>query len=167
MQGLSMTVDVASAAEDPRVPLVAPMFDSIFGNGGKFKVNLVAADDRTIVSGVGTKERLADVVKQALAGDKGLAESSSIQEATKLLEPGAPWQFFVSPPGVVKWVTRFMEGVLAQFGGAMPAIPEYPDTPPVGGSINLTNGQLHADMVWTVETLESLAAFIKKCQALQ
>ena len=163
-KGLAMTADMSKVVDDAGLPMFSGLMHSIFGEDGKFRIHLIAADKSTIVTGLASEERLAEAIDHAVAGESGLAESDQVQTTARLLEPGAPWQFFVSPQGVVQWGSRFLALVTAQFGGSVDDIPEYPASPPVGFSWTLTGGQFHAEMVWPVQTLEQLAAYIKKCQ---
>ncbi len=165
---LRITSDVANAGADERVPMLAPLYQSLFSEDGKFRLDFVAVDDAMIVIGVAAESRITKAIEQVVAGEMGLVDSPSVQTTAKMLEPGAPWQAIVSPQGAVAWVARVVEHVFGPMaGGAGPVqIPEYPASPPVGFSANLTGNQFHAEMVWPVETLESLAAYIKKCQAM-
>lgn len=159
---LKMTVDVVAAAADDNVPMIAPMMKSMFGGDGKFSMQIVAADPTTVVAGAAAEERLTKVLDQAVAGDTGLADSAAVQTCVKLLEPNAPWQALVSPQGCVAWAKRFVDQVFGQLGGAI-NVPDFPDSPPVGFSASLAADQFHVEMVWPVDTLESLADYIKTC----
>jgi hypothetical protein len=163
-KGLAMTSDVSKVVDDAGLPMFSGVMNSIFGEDGKFRIHLIAADKTTVVTALASHDRLAEAIDHAVAGETGLAESAEVQAAATLLEPGAPWQFFVSPQGVVQWGSRLVALVTAQFGGGAENIPAYPESPPVGFSWTLAAGQFHAEMVWPVETLEQLAAYIKTCQ---
>jgi hypothetical protein len=86
-----------------------------------------------------------------------------VQTTVKLLEPGAPWRFFISPQGVVQWASRLFALITSQLGAPEQEIPEYPKSPPIGFSWTLASRQVHAEMVWPVQSLEQLAAYIKTC----
>jgi len=163
-KGLLMTSDMSKVADDAQLPMFGAAMNSIFGEDGKFRIYLIAADKTTIVTALASTERVAKAIDYAMAGETGLAQSADVQTTVKLLEPGASWQVFVSPQGTVQWGSRLATLLLAQFGGTAPDVPDYPDSPPVGFSWTLTGGQLHAEMVWPIETLDGLAAYIKKSQ---
>jgi hypothetical protein len=162
-KGLAMTMDMSKIVDDAGLPMFSGLMHSVFGEDGKFRIHLIAADKTTIVSGLASEWRLAEAIDHAVSGETGLAQSDDVQTTAKLLEPGAAWQFFVSPQGLVAWGSRFVALMAAQFGGGGPNAPEYPDSPPVGFSWTLTGGQFHAEMVWPHQTLEQLAAYIKTC----
>jgi hypothetical protein len=162
-QGLLMTVDIAASADDPNVPMFGAIVKNAFGEDGKFRTYLVAADGETVVSGLASKEKMEQAVGRVLAGNAALVESAEVKTTASLLDAGAPWRAFVSPQGCVQWASRLMKQIISQFGGGVPEIPEYPKSPPVGISVNLASGQLHAEMVWPAETLKQLAKYIKTC----
>jgi len=163
-KGLLMTADVLAAARDDNVPMVQSMMKAMFGEDGKMKMYFIAADDKTIVMAISDEDGAAEAIEHAAAQEKGLAESSHVVTARKLLDPKASWQGLISPPGCVAWFKRMFETMLAQFGGPAPAIPEYPDSPPIGVSLKLADGRFTSEMAWPVDTLKALADFIKEVQ---
>jgi hypothetical protein len=162
-KGLAMTADMSKVVDDAGLPMFSSLMHSIFGEDGKFRIHLIAAEKTTILTGLASEVRIAQAIEHAVAGETGLADSEQVQATAKMLETGVPWQFFVSPQGVVQWGSRFVALLTAQFGGGAGDIPEYPGSPPVGFSWTLAGGQFHAEMVWPVDTLEQLAAYIKTC----
>jgi len=164
---LTMVVDVAAAAADDNVPMIAPMLKSIFGGDGKFHMQIVAAGPKTVISAAASEPRVIAVIDQALGDASGLADSPTVQATTKLFDSAAAWQAVVSPQGAVAWVQRFVNQVFLQLGGGPGGlkIPDFPASPPVGLSAGFTDNQLQAEIVWPVATLESLADYIKTCMA--
>jgi hypothetical protein len=145
--------------------MVKSMMEAMFGEDGKMRMYYVPADENTVVMAISEEAGLKAIVDEVTGESaSGLAESSSVQTTVKLLDPQAPWLGVVSPKGTVAWVTRFYNKLLAQFGQGVPTIPEYPDSPPVGFSLNLAQSRLSTEMVWPAETLKGLASYIKKVQ---
>jgi hypothetical protein len=164
-KGVLTTVDVAAAAGDENVPMFQNMLEAMFGEDGKMQMYIVAADDKTVVMGMSNEEGVKAAIERAVGGESGLAKSSSVQTAIKLLDKQAAWQGVVSPKGCVAWFSRLFDKMLAQFGGGVTMdIPEYPDSPPVAFSLKLTDGHFSTELAWPVETLQGLAAYIKKSQ---
>jgi hypothetical protein len=163
---MEMMVDVAAAVDDPNVAMMGPFMEALFGADGKMRYYLVAASDTKLLMGVASKERIAEFMKSTSGSDARLADSTSVAVTVKLLDGAAPWKALISPSGCVQWVTRIINKVMGQFGGAAPAIPDYPDSPPVGFSMNLAEGQFRGEMVWPVESLKALAEFVEACQSL-
>lgn len=163
---LEATADVAAAATDPNVPMVAPLMKAMFGPDGKMRLYVVAADDRTVLMGVAPKERVAEAATFAISGKSGLESRYSVTQTTALLDPKAPWTLLASPQGAVAWGARWVSLFYAQFGAGAPEFPSFPETPPVGFAVNIVDDQLHAEMVWPVETLKEIAVYIGKVQAM-
>ena len=163
---LLMTVDVAAAAADPNVPQMEAMMERLIGEDGKIRMHLIAADDRTVVMGVGPEKQILAAIEYALSGNAALLNSASVQSTIQLLDPAAPWLGLVSPSGWVLWLERMMAGVMAQIGIPAPDFPDYPATPPIGFSLNFAQGEIAGEMAWPAESLTGLAKFIKACQAM-
>jgi hypothetical protein len=162
--GMLMVLDVAGAAGQNQAAMMAPMMEAMFGEGGKMRMYMVAADDETVVMAIGAEEDAAKAIKRVKNPENGLLESPTVQTTAKLLDPRAPWQGYLSPQGCVHWFTRMISKMMAQFGGGGPTIPDYPETPPVGFAMNFADGQLSGEMVVPVEALQGLADFIEKNQ---
>jgi hypothetical protein len=161
--GMLMVLDVAKAAGEENGAM-APMMEAMFGEGGKMRMYLVAANDDTVVMGIGAEEDVAKAIERVKSPESGFLESATVQTTVKLLDPQAPWQGYLSPQGCVQWFTRMITKMMAQFGGGGPTIPEYLETPPVGFAMNIAAGQLSGEMVVPVEALQGLADFIEKNQ---
>jgi hypothetical protein len=164
-KGVLTLTDIAAAAGDQNVPMFQNMLEAMFGEDGKLRMYLVAADQKTLVMGISDEDGLKKALRSAASGESGLAKSASVETATKLLDHRAPWHGVISPQGCVAWFSRLMETVMAQFGGPPMTIPEYPESPPVAFSLKLTEGRFSAELIWPSQTLQTLAAYIKKCQA--
>lgn len=160
--GLLLVLDLAKAAGPNEAAMLTPMMETMFGEGGKMRMYMIATDAETVVIGVGSEEGVAKAIERHKAAKNDFLDAATVQTTTKLLNPKAPWQGYLSPPGCVKWFSRMISKMMAQFGGGGPTIPEYPDTPPIGFSMNIAKGQLEAEMVVPVEALEGLADFIEK-----
>jgi hypothetical protein len=163
-EGLLTTINLGEAADDPNVPMIKFIIDSLLGEDGQLRIYLVPANDKTVVFGIDTVEDIAAGVESVADGETGLSDSASIQQTLKLIDSPAAWTGVVSPQGCVEWVLRVYTKLLAQLGPAAPELPEYPDTPPVGFGLSLSKGRMTAELVWPVEALEGLAAYIKKLQ---
>jgi len=161
-----IVIDVASAARDPNVPSFNWLLEAMFGEDGKMHQLLVAANQQTLVYGMASEKQLMPLIKQVEEGESGLYDSAEVQVTLKLAPADAPWKLLISPQGCVTWVKRIVDEFLAHLVGQTPDIPDFDACPPVGLSLNLVDGRIEADLVCPVETLNALAAYIKKCQAL-
>jgi hypothetical protein len=163
-QGVLTITDVGAAANDGNDPTFNAMMEGALGKDGLLRYLLIPADDATVVFGVSSEDDVAGMITMTVDGESGLADASATQTTVKLLDPQAPWVGLVSPKGTVAWVTRFVDRFLAHLWPNMPAIPEFPDSSPVGFSVNLSEGRLSTEMVWPVDTLKSVVVYIKKVQ---
>ncbi|MBA3484899.1 MAG: hypothetical protein H0T51_24130, partial [Pirellulales bacterium] len=163
-KGLLTTASFGELANDPNVPMMKPMMEAMFGKDATMKAYLIAADAKTVVMGISPEVEVAAAIEEVLKGETGLAQSSATQTTVKLLDPQAPWLAVVSPQGCVAWATRFVNTFMAQFGQGVPTIPAYPDSPPIGFSVNFSEGRLSIELVWPKDTLTSLATYIRKVQ---
>jgi hypothetical protein len=159
-----MVLDVANAAGGDNAAMMAPMMEVMFGEGGKMRMYMVAANDDTVVMGIGDEERVAKFISRINSGKGEFFKAASVQTTVKLLDSQAPWQGYLSPQGCVTWFSRMISKMMGQFGGGGPTIPEYPETPPVGFALNIADGQFAAELVVPVEALQGLADYIKKFQ---
>jgi hypothetical protein len=163
-KALLMTANFGEVADDPNVPMIKPMMQALFGEDTTMRMYLVASDDTTVVLGISKEEDVAAAIKRIADGETGLADASATQITLKLLDAKAPWIGVLSPQGAVAWITRFYDKFLAHLGQGMPKIPEYPDSSPIGFAVNFSEGRLSTEMVWPVDALQGLAAYIKTVQ---
>lgn len=166
LKGVLVITDVMAAVGDEDVPGVKPAMEAMFGEGAKMRVYVLAADENTVIMGVGSEEGVAASAQRAIAGESGLASSATVQTTASLLDSSAPWTGFLSPQGCVLYVERAFATFAAAMGGMTPDFPEYPVGPPVGFSMGLADGQLRGEMVVPGQALRDVAAYIKTCQEL-
>ena len=158
--------DVAAAATDPNVPMVEPLMKAMFGPDGKMRIYAIAADGQTVVVGIAPQERVAKAAAFSLNGPSGLDTRPSVATTKKLLDAKAPFTLLLSPQGIAAWATRAVELFYAPFGMGTPEVPQFPETPPVGLSVNVVDNQFQAEIIWPVETLKEFAAYIGKIREM-
>jgi len=165
-EACELLVDVAAAARDPNVPMFNWMLEAMFGKEGKLRTLIVAADEKTLVYGMASEQRMTRVIEQVKQQEMGLQNSPHVQTTHKLLTPAAAWKFYVSPQGCVTWTKRIMDELFGQILPQTVVIPEYESGPPVGISVHLHEGQAEVDVVCPVEALQTLGDYIKKLKEL-
>lgn len=163
---IEAVTDVAAAATDPNVPMVEPLMKAMFGPDGKMRIYAVAVDAERVVVGIAPQERVAKAAAFALNGSSGLDSRPSVATTTKLLDAKAPLTLLLSPQGIAAWATRAVELFYAPFGMGTPEVPQFPESPPVGLSVNVVDNQFQAEMVWPVETLKELAVYVGKIREM-
>lgn len=159
------TADAAAAAADPNVPGVDPLIKTLVGADGKMRIYAVTMEERAVLIGSATREQLAGVVRFPIDGGESLAKEWPVDSTTRLLDPAASWTMLVSPQGLVAWISRGAQTWAATFGGDL-KIPPFPATPPIGLSLNVTDGQLHGELVAPKATLEGLADYLIQLEAM-
>ena len=163
-KGLLLTADLSEVANDPNVPMMKPLMEAMLGEDGKMLIYLIAADDTTVYMGIAEQDAATARMEDVLKHETGLTQSSDVQTTLSLLNPNPGWVGIVSPQGSVAWFTRLLGIFMAQFGQAPPAIPEFPNSPPLGFALNLEEGSVSTEMVCPVDTLKAAAVYLKKVQ---
>lgn len=163
-RGYGISVDIAEAAGDQNNPIFQMMLGDMLGEDGKLKMNMLVIDETNVVFSTAEEDHLLQFISDVQQGATGLQDSPQNQITLRLLDKGAPCVTVVSPKGYVEIIARFMNSMMGQFGGGAPTIPDYPDAPPVGFTLNLVDGRWEGDMVLPVEMLKGLAQFIKTAQ---
>ena len=157
---------VVEVAQASLLPAFDDMLKSMFGEDGKMRQLLVAANQHTIVYGMANEEQLIPLIKLAENNESGLHDSAEVQTTLKLTPADAPWKFIISPSGCVTWGKRFANMFLSNLTTQIPEIPDFDACPPIGLSLNMVEARIEADLVCPVETLKALAAYIEKCKSM-
>ena len=169
---LELKMDVAAmiAAQgggDPQMQammqqMMQEMMAKMFGPDGKITIYLVVADDNTVFGGVGSKEQIVAALK-ALGDDSNgtLSSNSDVQTTAALLSKDATMVGYLSPQGLAAWFTRMM-GAMVPVG--MPAMPEFPNTPPIGFSTRFAKEAVEVEMVVPAATIKGLGEFVEEAQ---
>jgi hypothetical protein len=163
-KGTRIVTDVLAAAGDDDVPGVKMMFDAMFGEGGKFEMYVVVADDDTVIFTMSDEADATRAVEWVKNNEHGLAQSPHVQAATQLLEAPAPWKAYISPQGYISWINRMYAAMAGPLGAPPMTIPEYPAGPPLGFALNSADDQLRGEMVVPVQALKDLAGYIEQQQ---
>ena len=162
-KGITVTVDVAAAAADERVPMMAPMWKEMFGEDGKQRTYLLAADARTMLSAVAQETKIEQALKDAAEATDGFVAAKGNATTLALLDPKSSMQALASPAGCVTFIVRLFHSLMGSLMGAV-EIPMYPASPPVGFSVQAGEAKISAEMVWPVESLQKLAEYIETCK---
>lgn len=160
-RGLALVADVGAEAGDDRVPMLKPIWETVFGKGGKLQILVVPVDAKSVVMAIASETAMSRAVEQVAANEQGLLASPEVAATRALLDAKAPWKFLISPAGWVEWCQRGYELLLATIGAPALTIPAFPASPPIGVSVNLEGQALHSEVVLPESTLKGLAAYIK------
>jgi hypothetical protein len=159
-EGFELTMKVPNAGGADA--LTAEMFKKMFGDAENLKTYVVAADANTVVIGYVTP----DAVKRAMksAGGKAIAANANLMKAAKLLPEGCQFVTFLSPKGAIDTVMKLVPGIEQS---PVPAVVgDFPDTPPFGFGVKISEGGVETDFVVPEETLEAIGATIARGRAV-
>ncbi|MEM9660496.1 MAG: hypothetical protein AAF961_19195, partial [Planctomycetota bacterium] len=161
--GYKFGVDLARAAADPNVPQWDGIVRRFCGEDGELWLYALPVDGDRAVLCVESCDKLAALRASLRNGDSALAGRDDIRATFKLMDKSAPWRLYVSPDQTLDFVQRYLEAFFKQLGGValLAPAPKYPAAPPVGFTLQLTQRQLQAEVVWPNASIDALAAFIK------
>ncbi len=162
--GCELSIDIASMMQDPNVPQFNWMLESMFGEDGKLHYFIVAADRKNLAISMGDPEKTTPLLADIENGETGLSRNKEVQMTMEHLPSTAPWKLLISPAGCVTWAERFANELLSNLTGQTMDFPEFPNSPPLGASLQIVDARIEGDLVWPAETLQALADYIKTCQ---
>ena len=124
------------------------VLDEMMGVGGKMLFYYVAADEHTVLMGIGvSQERMAaalDVLKQPR---KSLAEDADVSVTAAMLPADSQWVAYMSPRGYMQLTQRVDDRGDEEHAGRRGfSLPPFPKCPPVGFAVKATPAELHAEI---------------------
>lgn len=162
LDALELVTNIESLAElgaggnlGPAEAQVQGLFGKMFGSEGKIHMYVAKADDETVVTAY-SKEQLVRGVEHVRSGDKGLEDDADIAKTAAQLPAGAQWVAYVSPQGLVQWISVF---VGAMFGGQM-QLPPFPATEPIGLAAKVSQTGLDAELVLPDSVVAGIGQYI-------
>jgi hypothetical protein len=160
-----LSFDMATAA-----PMEAnrAVFEEMMGIGGKLVFYHVAADEHTVLMGMGvSQERMKaalDIVKQPR---KSLAEDSDVNVTEAMLPADAQWVMYISPRGYMQMTQRIMAVAMKSVpGGEAFTMPDFAKSPPVGISVKVARAELEADIAVPAAIIEAAGNYVKEMQKM-
>jgi hypothetical protein len=144
------------------------MLDMMFGVGNKMLVYNVAADEHTVVMGIGVpQERMPaalDVLKQP---KKSLAEDADLSATVAMLPEKSQWVVFLSPRGLMQLVTRMTTAATKSVPGAEGfAMPAFRKSPPIGLAVKAAADELHAEIAVPAPVIEAAGSYVQDVQKM-
>jgi hypothetical protein len=150
-------------ADNPGAGFMLSFFSKLFGDDGKIRTFMAAADNNTVISAY-TKEQLQRAVAHVRSGDKGLEADPQIAKTAALMAPGAQWVAYVSPQGLLQWVGTLLEGIIpaeAEF-----KMPGFPATEPIGLAARVSATGLDAEIVLPDSVVAGIGQFVAGITAM-
>ncbi len=142
--------------------------DAMLGIGGKMLFYHVAADEHTVLMGIGvSQERMAaalDVVKQPR---KSLAEDADVSLTAAMLPADAQWVAYISPRGYMQMTERLMTAAMRAQQEAMGfSMPSFSKSPPIGFAVKATPAELHAEIAFPSALIQAYGEYTKEVQKM-
>jgi hypothetical protein len=153
---LRITMEVPKQATVPGVPDLDKLYEMMFGPGGKISIYLASADEQTVVMGYVSPENLQRAIEAARSTKPRLAADPLVSKTSALLSPAAQWVGYLSPGGAIQFASQ----VVAASGQEGIKLPEFPPSPPLGMSLELTAKRLDGQFVIPVEAIDAIVKII-------
>ena len=142
--------------------------DAMMGLGGKMLLYHVAADEHTVLMGIGvSQERMAaglDVLKQP---KRSLAEDADVAVTAAMLPPDSQWVAYLSLRGYMQLTQRLMSAALKNAPGAEDfTLPQFGKAPPVGLAVTATPAELRAEIAVPAAVVQATGDYVKEMQQM-
>lgn len=157
---LELYADMSGFLQGQPVPQTKQMMEMMFGNAGEMTVYLAAANEKTVIGQYISKDRLLQRLK---ARTEASSIVSDVFTTRDLLPKEALGVGFWSPAGTFRMV-RQLVGALQP---VLNALPEFPDSPPVGMSLTLKKDRVDVDAVAPTKTLQAISRFIRDVREMR
>jgi len=148
-------------------PETEKMMELMFGGGDMMSTYFAAADQTTVVGAYVSPDQLVTAVQAIREGKPPLADEAGVAQTLAMLPPGAQWVGLVSPRGGAAFVARMMKSlkIVGAPGPGPEAIPELPETPPIGLGVLLSPSGLDTDLAIPAAVLEAVSEAVRKAMA--
>jgi hypothetical protein len=93
-----------------------------------------------------------------------LADAAGVQTTLQLLPSRPSWAGVASPRGVVAWLERLYNKLFAQLGPVAFELPDYPESPPIGFAVTISDDRLSGEAALPKQSLAALADFVETLQ---
>ena len=142
------------------------VLEDMMGFGGKIVMHYVAADEHTVVMGLGVSEdRLVAAMAVLKQPKKSLAQDAVVSVTAALLPAGSQWVAYISPRGYMQLTQRFMAAALKNNPiAANFSLPPFPKCPPLGIAVKAEPVELRAEIVVPSELLKAAGEYVQDIQ---
>jgi hypothetical protein len=160
--GLKVTMNMAAFLGKDQPPEAKKALELMLGSQDELVVYIAAANPQMVVGAYISQERLVEAIHAANRTDGQLSGDASVKKTAAMLSAGSQWVALASPRGTLQFVGRMM----AQLAPNLPtAIPEFPETSPVGFAMQLTPAGLETDLAIPADVLRAAAELVQKARA--
>ena len=144
------------------------VLDEMMGVGGKMLLYFVAADEHTVLMGIGvSQERMAaalDVLKQPR---KSLAEDADVSVTAAMLPADVAVGHLPQSAGLLQLTQRAMSAAMKNKPEAEGfSLPQFPKCPPFGFAVKATPAELHAEIAVPAALVQAGGDYVKDMQKM-
>jgi hypothetical protein len=158
---IQMTMPVPKAAGNP---IADKMMQAIYGADNKLTMLLMKDDAKTVyMSFGGNKERLLRVIADSKIEKRKLAADEDVAATVALLPAGAQSIALFSPRGYMEMTQRMVMAMMGQNNSGI-TIPQFPNCPPIGFSMQAWPSGFTADMVVPAGMIQAAAEYWSSMQ---
>jgi hypothetical protein len=150
----------------PMPPQYNKMIETMLGPGNKLVFWLAPADDNTVVMGYVKKEPMERMIASLKQKAKGLAENADLAKTAALLPPDAPMVAYLSPQGAIELVKRMVAVILPAGMQDRVAIPDFPQSPPLGFAIKTAPNEVETTLAVPAEVLKAIGQYIQHIRGM-
>jgi hypothetical protein len=158
--GLQLTMEIPTPPGAAQRPQQAKTMEAMFGPGGKITTFLAPAGEHTVVMGYVSKEHMQKAIDSIKQGKPDLAGNPTVSKTAGMLPRDAVLAAYISPQGATGFIRRMATVAIPPAIGAVPQIPEFPATPPIGFALTATADELQTCLVVPAEVLSAVPTYI-------
>ena len=162
--GLKVSMNMAPFLAAGQPAEAKQMMELMFGTQDEVPIYLAAANPHLVVGAYISQERLVESLKSADRTEDQMSGDASVKKTIDMLPVGAQWVGLGSPRGTLQFVGRMMSQMVPNLPIAMP---EFPETSPIGFAMKLTPAGLETDLAIPTDVLQATATVIKKARGVQ
>jgi len=156
---VSMDLSHMNQLTPPGGPDLQKMMQMMMGPGGQMKIFLAPADEHTVVMCYTSLERLKSAIDFYKSKQQGLTSDANVVKVAAMFPRGSQFVGYFSLGG--------MADIVRQFTAAMPgapsaAIPDFPDSPPLGMAAKVSPSGVEGHLIVTAETLRAIGEVVAK-----
>ena len=162
--GLKVTMNLAAFLPPGQPPEAKRVMELMLGDQKELPIYLAAANPHLVVGAYLSQERLVEAIKSANRTEDQLSFDASVKKTVNMLPAGAQWVGLGSPRGTLQFMGRMMSQMMPNLPIAMP---EFPETSPIGFAMKLTPAGLETDLAIPTDVLQATAEVIRKARGAQ
>jgi hypothetical protein len=152
---------MAAALGGQPIPEFREAIEKLFGSGGKFRLQVVSVDGKTVLLAAATQEQAAEAIvqlSQAVPQSK-VADDTRMRTTAGLLPADADWRLYFSPHGYNHWLKRQMDAVLGPVIGG-PVVRDFAASPPIGVVGGLDDDTAWVELALPAETQKAIRKYV-------